>query len=101
MTFFPWYAIFFAWDDEMRPKYMQYVARLYMDALMNIPVISLTFMVTPGFINGALLTMAVFPYAIIPYIVLLVVPVLGSLAIWGRFSLLHAIAHGIGNWWML
>ena len=75
VTCLPWYAVFFSWDDEKRPGYMQFVARLYLDALMTLPVAALTFMVTPGFVAGSVLTMSLFPYAIVPYVVLFVAPV--------------------------
>ena len=98
VTCLPWYAILFVWDDDKRPAWMQGVARLYLDALMTLPVAVLTFMVTPGFVAGSLLTMSLFPYAIVPYVVLFVTPVIGTISVW---SLYTVVAHGLGNWWIL
>ena len=51
VSLFPWYAIFFAYDEGTRPLEMNRAARFYLDLLLNIPVINLAIMLLPAFNN--------------------------------------------------
>jgi hypothetical protein len=98
MSWLPWYAIFFSEDMDTRPQSMNTSVRLYMDLLLNVPVITLSFVVTPGLVAGAVIVMELLPFTIVPYTIIFGAPLLGMITLWPMLSL---IGHGSGNWFIL
>lgn len=69
-----------------------------MDLLLNIPVATLSFMVCPGMVAGAIVVMQLLPFTIVPYMVIFLAPVLAMITLWPMLSL---FGHGFGNHQML
>jgi hypothetical protein len=96
MTWVPWYYIFF--DDEEFPKYMTHSAKIYMAFMINVPLFSLSFMVTPALVSGAMIVIHMMPYTILPYMIAFIGPILSVVSLW---PMLSVIGHGSVNWLLL
>lgn len=95
---FPWYYFFFNEDEEERPKSMNTSARMYLMIMINIPVMALSFMLTPGLVGGSLIVMELVPFTIMTYIIIFAVPLIVMITLWPMCS---ALGHGLGNSWIL
>jgi len=96
ITWLPWYFIFF--DNQDFPVYMTQSAKIYMAFLVNLPLFSLSFMVTPALVNGSMIVIHLMPYTILPYMVIFVGPVLSMISLW---PMLSAVGHGSVNYLVL
>jgi len=96
LSWIPWYAIFFRNPDF--PEYMTRSAKIYVSFLVNLPLFSLSFMVTPALVNASMIVIYLMPYTILPYLVVFVGPILSVIALW---PMLSVIGHGSVNWLIL
>jgi hypothetical protein len=94
LTWIPWYALLFEYDEETRPTMLNLAARLNVDLLVNFPLVMLSFMVTPALIAGAAIIMDLMPFTIVSYMIIFIAPIIAMITIWPVLSL---GAHGLGN----
>eukprot|EP00397_Hematodinium_sp_SG-2012_P000106 GEMP01000106.1.p1 GENE.GEMP01000106.1~~GEMP01000106.1.p1 ORF type:complete len:3173 (-),score=710.97 GEMP01000106.1:454-9972(-) len=97
MTLLPWWFILFG-DDREFPAYMKTSARLYMAFLVNVPLFTLSFMVTPALVTSSMIVIHLMPYTILPYMVITIGPMLAVISLW---PMLSVIGHGSTNWLFL
>lgn len=100
VSYLPWFNIMFADRDEVCTSQSEEVcdrlllpARLYMDLILNLPVITLALSLIPGISGGIMSTTEVLPFTIFPYFVMCAAPfVVVVLSLWPMLSLVvHAM----------
>ncbi|CAD7961237.1 unnamed protein product [Amoebophrya sp. A120] len=105
LSYFPWFDIMFPEGNELctsSPEFCDRIllpARLYMDLILNIPVITFAMSLIPGIAGGTMSVTEVLPFTIFPYFVMLCAPFLVVvLTLWPMLSI---IAHGLGSVYMM
>jgi len=93
----PWYNVYFH-DSNDLPNYLIKVAKTYSAFIINVPLLSISLMITPAIINGSVLAMDLLPFTIIPYMIISVCPILGIICLWPLFSF---FGHSGANWFLL
>jgi len=94
LTWVPWYSLIFEASEQDRPAWMNAAARGQLDAMLNIPILTISAMVPPALMLAGYIIQDLLPFTVVPYMLFFTAPLLALIMLWPMISV---VAHGVAN----